>query len=187
MIRKPLQLVLDSRRRTAPTALDSRRRTAPTGSLHARSVYQLLCSYSSSVLFHTNSLTIITVQHINHPLFLLVLWSNIYAFSRRFYPKRLTIAFRLYIFISMCVPWESNPQPFALLTQCSTTEPHSNIPDKPYGLTDSSTEQISLHRLDTFIFKYINIYIQQISSFSSAKETGPLRHMWQTFVDFITR
>ncbi len=45
----------------------------------------------------------------------------IYAFSRRFYPKRLTIAFRLYIFISMCVPWESNPQPFALLTQCSTT------------------------------------------------------------------
>ncbi len=27
-------------------------------------------------------------------------------------------------FISICVPWESNPQPFALLTQCSTTEPH---------------------------------------------------------------
>ncbi len=26
-------------------------------------------------------------------------------------------------FISMCVPWEFNPQPFALLTQCSTTEP----------------------------------------------------------------
>ncbi len=23
----------------------------------------------------------------------------------------------------MCVPWELNPQPFALLTQCSTTEP----------------------------------------------------------------
>ncbi len=50
----------------------------------------------------------------------------IYAFSRRFYPKRLTITFRLYIFISKCVPWESNPQPFALLTQCSTTEPHRN-------------------------------------------------------------
>ncbi len=32
----------------------------------------------------------------------------------------------LYIFISMCVPWESNPQPFALLTQCPTTEPHRN-------------------------------------------------------------
>ncbi len=50
----------------------------------------------------------------------------IYAFSRRFYPKRLTIAFRLYIFISMCVPWESNPQPFVQLTQCSTTEPQEH-------------------------------------------------------------
>ncbi len=50
----------------------------------------------------------------------------IYVFSRRFYPKRLTIAFRIYIFISTCVPWESNPQTFALLTQCSTTEPHRN-------------------------------------------------------------
>ncbi len=49
---------------------------------------------------------------------------HVITFIRRFYPKRLTIAFRLYIFISMCVPWESNPQPFALLTQCSTTEPH---------------------------------------------------------------
>ncbi len=28
----------------------------------------------------------------------------------------------------MCVPWESNPQTFALLTQCSTTEPHMNLP-----------------------------------------------------------
>ncbi len=51
----------------------------------------------------------------------------IYAFSRHFYPKRLTIAFRLYIFINMCVPWESNPQLFALLTQCSTTEPQEHI------------------------------------------------------------
>ncbi len=29
--------------------------------------------------------------------------------------------------ISMCVPWESNPQPFALLTQCSNTDPHRII------------------------------------------------------------
>ncbi len=26
-------------------------------------------------------------------------------------------------FVSMCVPWELNPQPFVLLTQSSTTEP----------------------------------------------------------------
>ncbi len=47
--------------------------------------------------------------------------SNHNTFIRRFYSKRLTFL------ISMCVPWESNPQPFALLTQCSTTEPHRNI------------------------------------------------------------
>ncbi len=29
-------------------------------------------------------------------------------------------------FITMCVPWELNPQPFALLTQCSTTEPQEH-------------------------------------------------------------
>ncbi len=28
--------------------------------------------------------------------------------------------------ISICVPWESNLQPFALLTQCSTTEPQEH-------------------------------------------------------------
>ncbi len=34
----------------------------------------------------------------------------------------------IYIFfISMCVPWELNQRPFALLTQCSTTEPHEHI------------------------------------------------------------
>ncbi len=36
--------------------------------------------------------------------------------------------FRLYIFfVSMCVPRELNPQPFALLTQCSTTEPEEHF------------------------------------------------------------
>ncbi len=32
----------------------------------------------------------------------------------------------IHFFISMCVPWELNPQPFALLTQCSTTEPQEH-------------------------------------------------------------
>ncbi len=32
-------------------------------------------------------------------------------------------AIHFFFLISMCVPWELNPQPFALLTQCSTTEP----------------------------------------------------------------
>ncbi len=29
-------------------------------------------------------------------------------------------------FVSMCIPWELNPQPFALLTQCTTTEPQEH-------------------------------------------------------------
>ncbi len=29
--------------------------------------------------------------------------------------------------ISICVPWESNPQPFVLLKQCSTTEPREHL------------------------------------------------------------
>ncbi len=48
-------------------------------------------------------------------------------------PKHLADTFiqsdvlRIYIFfISMRVPWELNPQPFALLTQCSTTEPQEH-------------------------------------------------------------
>ncbi len=32
----------------------------------------------------------------------------------------------IHLFLSVCVPWESNPQPFALLTQYSTTEPQEH-------------------------------------------------------------
>ncbi len=34
----------------------------------------------------------------------------------------------------MCVPWELNPQHFALLSQCSTTEPQEHCP--PHGLSE---------------------------------------------------
>ncbi len=48
VIRKPLQPILDSRTRTALT-----------GTLHMLSVWKLLCSRSSSVLYHTNSICVI--------------------------------------------------------------------------------------------------------------------------------
>ncbi len=32
----------------------------------------------------------------------------------------------------MCVPWELNPQPYVLLTQCSTTEPQEQGNTKDY-------------------------------------------------------
>ncbi len=51
----------------------------------------------------------------------------IYVFSRRFYPKRLTVHSDYTFIISMFVPWELNPQPCALQTQCSTTEPQEHV------------------------------------------------------------
>ncbi len=39
-------------------------------------------------------------------------------------------AIHYYFFLSMCVPWELNPWPFALLTQCSTTEPQEHRQQK---------------------------------------------------------
>ncbi len=47
----------------------------------------------------------------------------IYAFCRRFYPKRLTLhSIYSFIFISSCFPWESKPMILALLARCSTIE-----------------------------------------------------------------
>ncbi len=51
----------------------------------------------------------------------------IYAFSRRFYPKWLTVHSGYTFNFFMCVPWELNPQPFAQLMQCSTTEPQEHM------------------------------------------------------------
>ncbi len=47
----------------------------------------------------------------------------IYAFSRRFYPKRLAGHSGYTCFVSMCSLGIEPTQPFVLLTQCSTTEP----------------------------------------------------------------
>ncbi len=33
----------------------------------------------------------------------------------------------IYFFVRMCIPWELNPQPFALLMQCSTIEPQEHF------------------------------------------------------------
>ncbi len=46
-------------------------------------------------------------------------------------------------FITMCVPWESNPQPFALLTQCSTTEPQE------HHMLVTLAGQISINAIET--------------------------------------
>ncbi len=53
--------------------------------------------------------------------------STLFYIYQMLLPKATYSAFRLYIFFSMCVPWKLIPQPFALLTQCSTTEPQEHI------------------------------------------------------------
>ncbi len=51
----------------------------------------------------------------------------IYAFSRRFYPKWLTVhSGYTFIFVSTC-SLGIEPTTFALLTQCSTTEPQEHL------------------------------------------------------------
>ncbi len=55
----------------------------------------------------------------------------------------------------MCVPWESNSQPFVLLTQCSTTEPHKNS----YFITPSR-EVCFTHRHKTFKKCYVRLRLK---------------------------
>ncbi len=38
-------------------------------------------------------------------------WSFTFTFIRHFYPKRLIVNSGYTVFLSVCVPWESNPQP----------------------------------------------------------------------------
>ncbi len=49
-----------------------------------------------------------------------IFYIYIYAFCRRFYPKRLKVHSDYTFIISMCVPWELNPQPW-------TTEPQEHV------------------------------------------------------------
>ncbi len=58
-----------------------------------------------------------------------------FTFTRRFYPKRPTVLSGYTFIVSMCVPWELNPQPFVLLTQCSTTELQEHFPIQPDSKT----------------------------------------------------
>ncbi len=66
----------------------------------------------------------------------------IYAFSRCFNPKWLTAHSGYTFIISICVPWESNPQPFALLTQCSNHWATGTL--KTSFITIRTNEKLSL-------------------------------------------
>ncbi len=91
---------------------------------HTHTHYLLIFGISLSLnAWHVWN-TVVTVnadwtQRTHTWLDLFYIYIYIYAFSRRFYPKRLTVHSGYRCSVSVCVPWESNPQSFALLTQCS--------------------------------------------------------------------
>ncbi len=84
----------------------------------------------------------------------------IYAFSRLG-----DLHFRQYIFlVSTCVSWESNPWPFALLTQCSSTEPQEHINIYTHTHTNIHTHIYTHIYIHTHIhththYTYIYIYV----------------------------
>ncbi len=61
-----------------------------------------------------------------------------------------------YTFFSICVPWESNPQPFALLMQCSTTEPQEH----------SKLKAVSFAKMkNMFFYKKGNVLVFKVKPF----------------------
>ncbi len=58
----------------------------------------------------------------------------------------------------MCVPWESNPQPFALLTQCSTTEPQEQILNFDFFCQFELNNSVE----DAEVFKLINYFFLKV-------------------------
>ncbi len=77
--------------------------------------------------------------------------NNIYiiTFTWRFYLKRLIQAIQFY-FIGMYVPWELSPQLFALLKQCSTTEPQKHTHTHIRGVN------VNAKNVNTFIYFWTN-------------------------------
>ncbi len=67
----------------------------------------------------------------------------------------------------MCVPWELNPQPFALLTQCSTTEPQELIYTACYFKLRHSTHAWFI--MSMLVYLCIHNNIQNISKIISSK------------------
>ncbi len=111
----------------------------------------------------------------------------IYAFSRRFYPKRLTVHSGYTCFITMCVPWESNPQPFALLTQCSTTEPQEPQMLKIFELLNSFVDFFFFSELFGELKVQKNEYLKYIIYLqicNITNELWPVLAKWVTMSNF---
>ncbi len=82
-----------------------------------------------------------------------------FTFSRHFYPKQLTVhSGYTFFFVSMC-SLGIEPTTFALLTQCSTTEPQEHYDTKPwYVLHVSQMGEDSYAGTQCFLFSERNSF-----------------------------
>ncbi len=86
----------------------------------------LLCQTSASWEYRCARQTILKYTENSHlsPVQLLSLTFTFMHLADDFIQSDIQA---IHYFISICVPWESNPQPFVLLAQCSTTEPQEHL------------------------------------------------------------
>ncbi len=83
--------------------------------------------------------------------------------------------------ISMCVPWESNPQPFALLTQCSNhwaTQDHFSW--KQLLEMKNIVHLAAFHKtlMDWSGVDYCNVFISCLDSHSDGTHSPQRSHWW---------
>ncbi len=76
--------------------------------LKIKYVLQEFSEENKEVIFRISNTSVVSIQ-----AGVLLKDKNIYiyTFSRCFYPKRLTVHSGYTFVLSVCVPWESNPQP----------------------------------------------------------------------------
>ncbi len=56
----------------------------------------------------------------------------------------------------MCVAWVLNPQPFAMLTQCSTTEPQEYSPLVPHPWFSLIATLVFVYSNSLLLYQYLN-------------------------------
>ncbi len=113
---------------------------------------QQLCLWFYSILFSYRIVTLSArVFKHTHRIMLVFITNHTFTFMHladAFIQSDLQLhSGYTFFLISMCVPWESNPQPFALQMQCSTTEPHRNI----LSLTQQTSTTMTSQGLLTLI------------------------------------
>ncbi len=80
-----------------------------------------------------SSTTVFNIYNNNNKCFYSILLSFTFMYLADTFIQSDLQCIQAIIIFSTCVPWELNPQTFALLTQCSTTEPQQHRFLKDHG------------------------------------------------------